>query len=145
MSFIKLDQFIAGKRFFIVSEDDCSETDFGFTVDVRTDNKYGTTIYIFEDEEEAGNYAREYWREMIEQDPDEAVHILGSDTLIQWALGRSAGPGSSKVSSLNEWLDLYKSAPEEHFESGPYDIEAIGENLVEKLGFHPTVAYCMDC
>ena len=70
--------------------------------------------------------------------------MLGTDTLLSWALGEAAGPGSSKVESLEEWLDLYLDAPDEHFESGPYGIELIGENIVEVLGFLPAVAYSME-
>ena len=66
--------------------------------------------------------------------------ILGAETLISWALGRAAGPGTSKVKSLKEWLDLYLDAPEEHFEE-EYEVEAIGQNLVETFGFKPAVAF----
>ena len=59
------------------------------------------------------------------------------------ALGQEAGPGSSKVKNLNEWLDLYYDAPEEHFDSGPYQIELVAENIEEIIGFKPTVAYGM--
>ena len=143
MSFIKFDSELDGKRFFVVREEECSEAFCGSTIDPQTEDRYAASIYVFKDEEEAGKHAREYWRELVEDDPDEAVAILGAENLIQWALGRSAGPGSTKVTSLNEWLDLYKDDPSEHFEMGPYEIEAIGENIVEKLGFRPTVAYCM--
>ena len=81
---------------------------------------------------------RDYWKDFIESDPDEAVHMLGAENLIQWALGRPAGPGTSKVRSLEEWLDLYRDAPDEHFEE-MHEINAVSEDLEEFLGFKPTV------
>ena len=97
---------------------------------------------LFKTREDAGQYARQYWEDYVEcESSEDVVAILGAETLISWALGRSAGPGTSKVNSLEEWLDLYLDAPDEHFEYGPYDIEAIGENLVEILGFKPEAAF----
>ena len=142
MSFIKLDEEIEGARFFTVSEDDVSTNGIGGTAELPT-GSYGTEVHLFKDEEQAGEYARDYWKDFIEGDPTEAVEILGAENLIRWALGQFAGPGTTQVRSLEEWLDLYLDAPDEHFEYGPYDIEAIGENLVEILGFKPTVAYSM--
>ena len=142
MSFIKLDEEIEGSRFFTVSEDDVSTNGIGGVAELPT-GSYATELHLFKDEEQAGEYARDYWKDFIESDPDSAVEMLGAKTLIAWALGQFAGPGTTQVRSLEEWLDLYLDAPDEHFELGPYDIEAIGENLVEKLGFKPTVAYAM--
>ena len=143
MSFIKLDEKIEGERFFTVSEDDVSSNDIGGSVELPT-GSYGTEVHLFKDEEHAGEYARGYWADYIDSESsEEIVEILGAENLIAWALGKAAGPGTTKVNSLEEWLDLYKDAPDEHFELGPYDIEAIGENLVEILGFKPTVAYGM--
>ena len=142
MSFIKLDEKIEGEEFFVLSEDDVATNGIGGVAELPT-GSYGTELHLFKDEEQAGEYARDYWKDFIEDDPDTAVEILGAKTLIAWALGQFAGPGTTQVRSLEEWLDLYLDAPDEHFELGPYDIEAIGENLVEKLGFKPTVAYAM--
>ena len=142
MSFIKLDEEIEGERFFTVSEDDVSTNGIGGIAELPT-GSYGTELHLFKDEEEAGGYARDYWKDFIEGDRESAIEILGAKTLMAWALGYPAGPGTTQVRSLEEWLDLYKDAPDEHFEYGPYDIEAIGENLVEILGFKPTVAYSM--
>jgi hypothetical protein len=145
VSFIKLDQELYGSRFFVVREEDCGLPSYehGAIIETRENGRYGASIHVFKSEEEAGEYAREYWREQIEDDADEAVHLLGAENLIQWALGKPAGPGSRKVNSLEEWLDLYKEDPSEHFEDGPFEIEAIGENIIEKLGFRPAIAYSM--
>ena len=142
MSFIKLDEKIEGEEFFVLSEDDVATNGIGGSVELPT-GKYATELHLFKDEEQAGEYARDYWKDFIEDDRASAIEILGAETLMAWALGDPAGPGTSKVNSLEEWLDLYLDAPDEHFELGPFEIEAIGENLVEILGFKPTIAYAM--
>ena len=143
MSFIKLGEEIDGEEFFVVSEDGVGSNDVGGTVEIPR-GEHGAEIYLFKDEEEAGQFARDYWEEYIDgESSEEIVCMLGAETLVSWALGKLAGPGSVKVRNLEEWLDLYLEAPDEHFESGPFEVEAIGENIVEKLGFKPTVAYAM--
>lgn len=87
--------------------------------------------------EAAGAAAREYWADMAKHDPREFAELIGGDTLIAWALGQSAGPGSGKVSSLAEWLDLTAKSPEEHF--ARYDGEAreitgVSPALAEEIG-----------
>jgi len=93
---------------------------------------------IFESREAAGEAARDHWREMAESDPREFAVMVGDDTLTAWALGRSAGPGSAKVRSLAEWLDIAAASPEELFAN--YDGQAckvlkISEALADELGF----------
>ena len=138
MSFIKLDDEIEGKRFFVISENDWWKVDHGVQAEL---NHNWTEIFLFKDEKAAGKHVREYWVDMVESDSESAVEMLGSENLIRWALGKLAGPGSTQVRSLEEWLDLHLDTPEEHFENGPYCIEAIGENLIDEFGFKPTVAY----
>ena len=142
MSFIKLNDSIHSK-FFTVPEADCesiSDTHAEITVDCDTQS-WPKEIVLFKDKEEAGKFVREYWDDFINHEtPEEVICLLGAETLISWALGREAGPGSTKVSSLKEWLDLHIDVPEEHFEE-EYSIEAIGTNLVEILGFKPTIAF----
>ena len=140
MSFIKLDGKIKDQSFFVVSPEDCSETSCGFVVEPRGLDY--TTFYLFESWEEAGQHVRDYWKDLIEGDSEEAVQLLGAENLIQWALGRMAGPGTTKVSSLEEWLDLHLEAPDEHFEE-MHDISAVSEDLEEFLGFKPTVVGIM--
>jgi len=139
LSFIKLKAPYKGQTFFIVPEDDSSETSFGYIVEPR-----GQTceyFYLFASEDDAGKHVREYWSELIQDDPREAVDILGADTLIEWALGRPAGPGHYKVHSLEEWLDLYLTDWHEHFEDYQY-VDAISDDLEEAIGFKPLIA-CM--
>ena len=69
--------------------------------------------------------------------------IVGESTLVSWALKQWAGPGSSQVQSLDDWLDLHLDVPEEHFASYDgveRDVDRVGQ-LADDLGFTPTVAY----
>ena len=144
MSFIKLDTEIAKKKFFTIGESDVTSFDNHAVISLKDESGSWTEIYVFKNEEDAGQCARDYWEDYIDgETSEEIVAILGADTLIAWALGREAGPGSSKVKNLNEWLDLYYDAPEEHFDSGPYQIELVAENIEEIIGFKQTVAYGM--
>lgn len=101
---------------------------------------------LFADREDAGKAARAYWQAMAENDPVEFRIMVGEENLIKWAMGESAGPGSNKVTSLNDWLDLFLHVPEEHFagyDGTEIDIYAgdVGQELIDELGFTPEVAY----
>ena len=74
-------------------------------------------FYLAENSEEAGEKAREYWENMAQDDPKEFTCLVGEKTLVQWGLGQYAGPGSTQVKSLSEWLDLWLNTPREHFAS----------------------------
>ena len=130
------------KKFFTIGESDVTSFDNHAVISLRDESGNWTSeIYVFKNEEDAGQCARDYWEDYIDSySNEEIVAILGAETLISWALGRAAGPGTSKVKSLKEWLDLYIDAPEEHFEE-EYEVEAIGQNLVETFGFKPAVAF----
>ena len=144
MSFIKLNDQNHSK-FFTVAEVDCnplSPTHAEISVQNDT-SSWPTGIMLFKTREDAGQYVRDYWEDYVDSEsPEEVMAILGAETLISWALGRSAGPGTSKVNNLKEWLDLYVDTPEEHFEE-EYEIDAIASNLVEILGFKPEAAFSM--
>lgn len=93
--------------------------------------------YIAQDSEEAGEKAREYWEDLAHDDPKEFTYLIGEETLIQWGLGQYAGPGSTQVCNLQEWLDLWLDTPEEQWAS--YDGHErdcrINKNLQEELGY----------
>ncbi len=93
--------------------------------------------HIAESSEEAGAANREYWQDMAKNDPTEFAAIVGEETLVKWALGQSAGPGSQHVDSLDGWFDLTAEHPEEQFAS--YDGEEraarVNAALAEELGF----------
>ena len=142
MSFIKLNDQMHTK-FFTVAEGDCrSHSDTHGEVSIQSDTQsWPTEVYLFRSREDAGQYVRDYWEDFVNHEsPDEIVAMMGAETLISWALGRLAGPGTIKVKSLEEWLDLYLDVPEKHFEE-EFDVDAIGENIVEILGFKPAVAF----
>lgn len=75
----------------------------------------GTEWYIFSDSISAGRAARAKWKEMADEDPQEFAAIVGEETLVAWALGKYAGPGSTQVTSFEEWLDLWLDLPEEEW------------------------------
>ena len=103
----------------------------------------GEEFVLFQSEEDAGEQAKEYWEDLAINDPQEFTCLVGEETLVQWGLGQWGGPGSTKVQSLHEWLDLWLDTPEEHWAS--YDglereVTRIGR-LADDIGFVPTIAY----
>lgn len=70
---------------------------------------------VFRDRELAGQQARDYWADMAEHDKAEFTCMVGESNLIDWAFGKPAGPGSTKVKSLRDWLDLWLNTPEEQW------------------------------
>jgi hypothetical protein len=93
--------------------------------------------YVFQDEEQAGKEAREYWLDMATYDQAEFVYIVGESTLVEWALGNLAGPGSTQVSSLEEWLDLWLTTPEEQWASYDGNVldGTVSKEVMDELGF----------
>lgn len=102
------------------------------------DTDDGCEYYIAISREVAGQAAREYWEDLAQTNPSEFACLVGKDTLVSWALGQWAGPGSTQVQSLDEWLDLHLDCPEENFASYDMyenDITAISTGLLEELGW----------
>lgn len=94
--------------------------------------------HVARSHDEAGKAARRYWEDMIENDPQEFTCIAGKGTLVAWALGQWASPGSVSCRSLEEWLSLTVGCPEEVW--GGYDgnevsIEVMSKSLLEDLGW----------
>ena len=144
MSFIKLGQELYRKNFYTIAIDSIQSREFGATVDLRDEGgNHICELHLFKSEEDAGQEARAYWEEYLHGDRASAIELLGVDTLLSWAYGELGGPGSTKVKNLEDWLDLYLDDPSEHFEEGPFEIELVGENIVEELGFKPTTAFSM--
>jgi hypothetical protein len=96
-----------------------------------------TEWYVFEDSDTAGKAAREYWEDMAANDPREFTCMVGEETLISWGMGRYAGPGSTQVTNLNDWLDLWLTTPEEHFATydGSECTCRMSKALMEELDF----------
>ena len=95
-------------------------------------------FYVAQSTEAAGRAARTYWQEMADNDPKELTCLVGEETLVNWALGLSAGPGSVAVNSLDEWLDLWLDTPEEQWAS--YDgaerqVTGMSRALADELGW----------
>jgi len=139
VSFIRVRDLAGGKvQFHTVASDDVHVRDGAG--EILTGDQTG--LILFETREDAGKYVRAYWEDFVEHEgADEVGEMFGVETLVSWALGRLAGPGSIMVNNLNEWLDLHLDCPEEHFEQ-ELEVDAVSENLVEALGFVPTVVFC---
>jgi hypothetical protein len=120
---------------------DTREIGFGDLWELSTDD--GDFI-VSESNETAGAAARERWADMAENDPEEFRTMVGDESLIRWALGQSAGPGSVHVNSLSDWLDLTATVPEEEwasYDGTERDVEEVGSDIESELGYTPTVAY----
>lgn len=114
------------------------------TEPVDEDDDEGLEFVLCRDSETAGKLSRDYWRELAEDDPDELAALVGNETLVDWAFGRLAGPGTTKVHNMNEWLDLWLNTPEEHlarYDGEERRVSRVGSNVAEQLGFIPSVAY----
>jgi len=109
----------------------------------QIETEEGPWFHLAENSEAAGEAAKQHWGDMARNDRAEFLNLVGEENLIRWGLGEFAGPGSTQVNSLQEWLDLHLDMPEETFAS--YDdtersVNRVGK-LADELGFVPTVAY----
>jgi len=107
---------------------------------IRVDTDHGEFI-LFMDEENAGQAARDRWADMAKEDREEFRAIIGEKRLLQWVLGESDSFG---ISSLEEFLDVTATVPEEEFASYDHaerEVSAVSRSLREEWGFTPTVAY----
>jgi hypothetical protein len=77
----------------------------------------GTEWVKFWSSYEAGEEARKYWVDMARHDEKEFACIIGEKNLFAWELGEWAGPGKTKVTSLEDWFELWCDSPEEHWAS----------------------------
>ena len=144
--FIKFDrdEISTNGRFLVLNDDSIKYFNAKNYPVIEVPGKWGgDEVYLFQSREEAGEWARQTWEDRINDDAEEAIHMLGAETLIRWALGKPAGPGSTQVRSLNEWLDLWLDTPEEEF-GEEFEVVQVAEDLVERLGFLPRVAFKRD-
>lgn len=101
---------------------DSAETEYGQAVIAS-----GRCCYVvFRSDDEAGEAAAEYWRDLKDGDPREFRSLIGDETLIAWVCGQPSGPGS------------YKANPAEHFAT--YDgeqraVTEVSETLRDELGW----------
>ncbi len=103
----------------------------------------GNKYYIFMNNDDAGETAREYYAEMADKCPDEILSMVGVRALIEWSRGCSYAAGCIGVSSLDEWLDLWLNNPEEHFacDGVEINIEKMNKNMQEEFCGLECVAY----
>lgn len=93
--------------------------------------------YVAQDEAAAGDAAKEYWRDIMENDPEWFRGMMGDDVLVSWSMGQPAGPGSLQARNASEWLEMWKDNPAEQWASvdgNQTDIE-VSERLREELGW----------
>ena len=129
---------IAGELFHVT---DTRTIGYGDLVEIETEE--GESFILSADSETAGAACKERWQDMAENEPGEFAMMVGEETLVSWALNRYAGPGSTKVRNLSEWLDLVADHPEEEwagYDGEEREVDRVGK-LVTDLVFTPTVAY----
>jgi len=118
-------------------------SDYGYLPVIEVE-EFGAEFYLAKNSKIAGEKAREYWEDLAQNDPKEFACIIGENNLIQWGLGQFAGPGNVAVNSIEKWLDLHLDIPEEtwaSYDGTEREVTRIGKEIVEELGFIPTVAY----
>lgn len=136
---------------YSITIDDETYTDEEYSIDVGAESRgsvlsigMSLEFIVFESFNDAGKDARDYWAALAKDDPEEFRCMVGDEALVAWALGDWGGPGSTKVRSLDEWLDLWLDIPEEHhaaYDGESCEVKGASEALIQELGFVPTVAY----
>jgi len=133
-----------GEELWIVIGKEAMAAKVNYDNEIHAD---GMDLLIYESREAAGQAARDRWEDMARNDPSEFTCMVGESTLVAWALGQYAGPGTSQVKNLEEWLDLFLDAPEEElasYDGAELDVDRISTALCEELGIEPSdsmVAY----
>jgi hypothetical protein len=77
----------------------------------------------------------DYYYDMIREDKDGFIEIVGETSLIQWAFGDYGGPGHEKACSLKEWVELASIYEEEYFGELPVDIRIVSSDILDKYSF----------
>jgi hypothetical protein len=129
---------IDGERYHVTNS---RQIGYGDTWEIDTEE--GESFIVSEDDDTAGAAARDRWEDMAKNDPSEFACMVGEETLVAWALGQYASPGSTPVSSLTEWLDLVATVPSEEwagYDGQERTVDRVGK-LASELGYVPTVAY----
>jgi len=99
---------------------------------------------LFESEIVAGLRARGFMAQLARHEPEEFTYLVGGEeVLAAWAEGIPAGPGTTKVTSLDKYLDLWLTDFTSLYdvECAGHAIEAYPAELEELLGFRPRIAY----
>ncbi len=101
----------------------------------------GREYYVAADSEHAGRVVRRRWYDMQRNDKAEFRCMIGDERLVQWACGESDSFG---ISGFDEFLDRVSEVPEEElasYDGNELEVTDADEELIEELGFTPTVAY----
>lgn len=105
----------------------------------------GKKYYVAESVEKAGEAARRYWSDMMNNAPDEFIETVGADNVITLAKGEPADLGIGRlgeVESLADFLNLVEMFTMYTWASPPRHWWCFIANpspaLVEKLGFEYT-------
>lgn len=93
----------------------------------------GVDFYIAESSESAGEAAKKYWEDMINNDKEEFITLMGHSRMVEWAFN----------GGLQGWLDAQIEIPEQWAISDgtEQDVGWCDEELIEELGFTPKTAY----
>lgn len=97
--------------------------------------------YVAADSDSAGEAVRKRWVDMQKHDKGEFRCMIGDERLIQWACGESDSFG---ISSFDDFLDAIAHVPEEElasYDGNELEVTDADEELIDELGFTPTVAY----
>ena len=103
---------------------------------IECDN--GCEYHVFESHGDAGKAAGDYWRDMADNDPEKFRCIVEDENLIDWALGRYAGPGNEKANSLEKWFELTEDYPEEQwagYDGNEIEGARFNRNFEKETGF----------
>jgi len=100
---------------------------------------------IARDYAQAAKAAKYYWEYLAYNDMEFSIDQVSLDAIVRWAVGRYGGPPDyEKARSFSEWLDdVVGRDPGKTLacDGMEWNIEYISRDLVENLGFEPTLAY----
>lgn len=67
---------------------------------------------LFDDAEEAGEAAADYWRELAQSDPKEFAAIIGTERLVLWGMRQQDSYG---IDGLDSFCEVTATVPEEEW------------------------------
>jgi len=118
----------------------------------------GEGFYVAGNREQAAEAAYKEYKDWADYAPEDFLYFIGPETIAFWHFGLKAKPKDfpweEEFSSLEEWLEWVRAHPEiihgaeleglfaerSHLE---LEVEEADQELIDKLGFRPTVAYLM--
>lgn len=121
------------------------ETDEDFYLPLLVTEGDQTNLLVAIDQTAAGNAVRDYWIELLTQNPALFIEKIGGwGPIVAWLMGQTYAPNPSYGASFQEFLDYCGTHPEEFLDmdaiSG-HEPQGISDDLVTKLGYVPSIAY----